>query len=259
MFYLKINEKILELILLCSDIKLGCRDYCKYKLIALDELELLRIELENKKLKKFTNEEFDLIKKSTENVYFHQVHVCIHDNKLTQETFTKETTDENDTDFNSEIDTMSKPDFTKERKKPDVINKFRVTYDFSDKTEDEKILQNNAKKGELNENTFSYGISMIGSFFLLVLGSYYLGKDYLGWSQSSTLILTLIVTIVVFFAESFLLIIKLNKQTSNVKATENIKKYSLAYRLNANYRNSFVNAKKKVSDVNKDKNKEKKD
>jgi len=273
MFYLKINEKIRALIDLCKSVKLGCRDYCKFQLIALDEFELLRIELENQNIKILSLEEFNEIKNSTEKVYFHSTHVCIHDNKISKEKIAEEILNEEllQEDLNSfnqktNIDknyidgniNNYKQDSIKERnKKPDVIAKFRVTYDFSDdKHKDELALNSKGNKIKETENTFSYGVSMIGSFFLLVLGSYYLGRDYLGWSQANTLKLTLVVTIVVFFAEAFLLIIKLSKEdtSQNIKASDKIKKYSLAYQLNQKYRNSFLNKenyKKSGGDYNK--------
>lgn len=268
MFYLKINEKIRELLDLCKNIKLGCRDYCHYQLIALDELELLRIELINENIRIITSEEFDDLKNSTEKVYFHSTHVCIHDNKMPKDKIAEQIHKEELEDYEQEIgkDTndpqqiFSKGDSLKERKKADVIAKFRVTYDFNDdkKIEDESINSGNNIKE--TENTFSYGISMIGSFFLLVLGSYYLGKDYLGWSPANTLKLTLVVTIIVFFAEAFLLIIKLSKQdeSKKYKVNDNIRKYSLAYQLNQKYRNSFLNQnnyKRKVYDINDNKSK----
>merc|ERR1711957_275600 len=80
------------------------------------------------------------------------------------------------------------------------------------------------------------------SFFLLVLGSYYLGIYWLEWSKESTLKLTLVVTIIVFFAEAFLLIIKMHREdtkTYRYKASDNIRNNSLAYKLNAKYRESF--------------------
>lgn len=262
MFYLKINDKLRKLINLITDLRFGCRDYCKYQLIALDEFEMLRIELANQKLKILTNDEINEIKNSTEKIYFHTTHVCIHDNKEANGFLKDEPSKEKgDEDF-SDLESIMKTGGLKERKRPDVIAKFRVTYDFSEKTEDDKLFSKEVKLKEMSENTFSYGISMIGSFFLLVLGSYYFGKDYLGWSPANTLKLTLVVTIIVFFAEAFLLIIKLSKNEdySTKTASENIKKYSLAYQLNPKYRNSFFNStnKRKVYDSNVD-NKEKKD
>ena len=47
MLYLKINDKIRELMSQIT-FKVGCKDYCKYQLIAIDEFELLRKELEYK-------------------------------------------------------------------------------------------------------------------------------------------------------------------------------------------------------------------
>ena len=265
MFYLKINEKIRSLLDLCTNLKFGCRDYCRYQIIALDELELLRIELANQNLKILTSEEFNEIKNSTEKVYFHYTHVCIHDNKISKEKKAEEILKdemEEETNFNNKnnncenntIDQFIKTDSLKERKKPDVIAKFRVSYDFTDKKDEEDKFSIQGNKIKETENTFSYGLSMIASFFLLVLGSYYLGRDYLEWSPASTLKLTLVVTIVVFFAEAFLLIIKLGKQedNTNVKANDKIKKYSLAYQLNQKYRNSFLNTSnyKKINDAN---------
>jgi len=275
MFYLKINEKIRSLLDLCKTLNLGCRDYCKFQLIALDELELLRIELSNMNIKTISLEEFSEIKNSSEKIYFHITHVCIHDNKLTKEKVAEQMVKEEleDIELNNNNDKMNsntnniesnfyKSDLTKNRKKPDVIAKFRVAYDFSN--QDANLEENSFSKNSQNikiketENTLSYGINMLVSFFLLVLGSYYLGKDYLGWSQSNTLKLTLVVTIVVFFAEAFLLIIKLSKEDdlNKGKASDKIKKYSLAYQLNQKYRNSFLNKdnyKKIPGDANKSK------
>jgi len=276
MFYLKINEKIRSLIDLCKILKLGCRDYCKFQLIALDELELLRIELSNQKIKNITLEEFNEIKNSTEKIYFHSTHVCIHDNKLSKEKVAEQIQKEeledlelenndnlnNNANNNNIESNYYKSDLTKQRKKPDVMAKFRVAYDFinQDENSEEKLFAKNPNNNQIKEsqNTLSYGINMLVSFFLLVLGSYYLGRDYLGWSQASTLKLTLVVTIVVFFAEAFLLIIKLSKEDNfiNGKASDKIKKYSLAYQLNQKYRNSFLNKDNYKNFVN---NKSKKD
>lgn len=279
MFYLKINEKIRALLDQCKNIKLGCRDYCKYQLIALDELELLRIELTNGNIQSLSSEEFTDLKNSTEKVYFHSTHVCIHDNKMPKEKIAeqiqKEELEDLQADAEAEKNSINnfnfskntnkdsenayqdflKSDSIKERKKADVIAKFRVTYDFVDEKENEGKNLSNGISIKETENTLSYGVSMIVSFFLLVLGSFYFGRDYLMWSPANTLKLTLVVTIIVFFAEAFLLIIKLSKQDDALKnhkaASDRIKKYSLAYQLDEKYRNSFLNPnnyKKKVGD-----------
>jgi len=269
MFYLKINEKIRELLNLYKNVKLGCRDYCNYQLIALDELELLRIELANKNIKNLSLEDFNELKNSTEKYYFHSTHMCIHDNKMPKEKIAEQMQKEEleDNEQNMDLNNIDNPQLLfskgnslKERNKADVITKFRVTYDFVDEKEKDDKTLNTGNKIKETEKTLSYGISIIGSFFLLVLGSYYFGRDYLGLSPANTLKLTLVVTIIVFFAEAFLLIIQLSKQeeSKKYKVSENIKKYSLAYQLNQNYRNSFLNQnnyKKKVSDINDNKTK----
>lgn len=259
MFYLKINEKIRELLNLSDQIKLGCRVYCKHQLIALDEFELLRIELETLNLRKFTNEEFISIKNSAEKIYFHNTHVCVHENNFDK----KNTNTILEEDLNKDLEELEfKPEEIKQRKKADVITKFRVAYDFPE----EKNEENFEGVKKISENSGSQGVSMVASFFLIVLGSYYLGIYYLEWSKANTLKLTLVVTIIVFLAEAFLLIIKMHREDmKNYKskrpygygANENIRKNSLAYRLNAKYRESFEKPKfdkTKVMDL-----KEKKD
>jgi len=272
MFYLKINGEIRALLDLVKNIKLGCRDYCKYQLIALDELELLRIELTNENIRNLTLEEFNQLKNTAEKLYFHSTHVCIHDNKMAKEKIAEQMQKEEMEEINKEEDftinntenaqqLFLKADSTKERKKADVIAKFRVTYDFADEKDKNEKISNIGSTVKETENTLSYGISMIASFFLLVLGSFYLGRDYLEWSPANTLKLTLVVTIIVFFAEAFLLIIKLSKQedSKNFKASDRIKKYSLAYQLNEKYRNSFLNptnySKKVIKDSSDNKTK----
>ena len=85
---------------------------------------------------------------------------------------------------------------------------------------------------------------MIISFFLLVIGSYYLGKYFFGLSDSNTLKLVLVITIVVFLSETCLLLLSFHKedlkrQKEGIKTGQN--RYysdSFAYRFNRNYRNT---------------------
>jgi hypothetical protein len=252
MFYLKINEKIKELLNLSdqNNIKLGCRVYCKHQLIALDEFELLLIELENLNLKKLTKEEIDCIKNSSEKIYFHNTHVCVHENNFDDKNKTTILEKENNNEYEYEYENQNqnncnnpKKNEVKQIKKNDVNAKFRVSYDFPEEKSEVK-LEGLGK--QINENSTNQGISMISSFFLIVLGSYYLGIYYLEWSKASSLKLTLIVTIIVFFAEAFLLIIKMHREDNKSfrnKASENIKNNSLAYKLNQKYRDSFNKAK----------------
>lgn len=265
MFYLRISEKIRELLALSEEIKLGCRIYCKHQLIALDELELLRIELENLNLKKLTNEEFISIKNSCEKIYFHNTHVCIHENNFEKTNKISEKLEEESiSDYNNEYEdnyTQINSEEIKQRKKADVLTKFRVAYDFPEEKSEEN-LEGLGK--QITENSSSQGVSMIASFFLIVLGSYYLGIYYLEWSKANTLKLTLVVTIIVFFAEAFLLIIKMHREDTKrykFKASDNIRNNSLAYRLNAKYREKFnsIGIAKKGKVMDSSSGKEKKD
>ncbi len=70
MIYLIISEKIRSLIEMIKDsFKLGCKEYCKHQLIALDEFELLRKELQSKNMKTFSDEEYKNTIKPTESVH----------------------------------------------------------------------------------------------------------------------------------------------------------------------------------------------
>ena len=88
---------------------------------------------------------------------------------------------------------------------------------------------------------------MIISFFLLVIGSYYLGKYFFGLSDSNTLKLVLVITIIVFLSETCLLLLSfhkedLKKQKEGIRSGQN--KYysnSFAYRFNKDYRNRIDN------------------
>jgi hypothetical protein len=81
---------------------------------------------------------------------------------------------------------------------------------------------------------------MIGSFFLIVYGSYYLGKYVFEMKDSNTYKLVLVITIVVVIAETLLLIIKLNKDSEKVYTNKSLKENSFAYKFNRKYRSTFV-------------------
>jgi hypothetical protein len=87
---------------------------------------------------------------------------------------------------------------------------------------------------------------MIGSFFLLVYGAYFLGKRVFKLNESYTYILTLVVTIVVFLSEITLLLIHIQQNELKEKYSDpnyKIKYYknSFAYQFNKNYRNHIKN------------------
>ena len=84
---------------------------------------------------------------------------------------------------------------------------------------------------------------MILSFFLLVAGSYYLGKYFFEMSDANTFKLVLVITIIVFLSETCLLLLSLHKEDMK-RQREGIKqgvsgyyKNSFAYRFNKDYRN----------------------
>ena len=88
---------------------------------------------------------------------------------------------------------------------------------------------------------------MIISFFLLVIGSYYLGKYFFGLNDSNTLKLVLVITIIVFLSETCLLLLSfhredIKRQKERIKSGKN--QYysdSFAYRFNKEYRNQVNN------------------
>ena len=241
MFYLIINEQIRKYIDMIKDVHFGCKKYCPLQIIALDEMELLR-----KKLKKIdidlSNEEYSKLLKSTESKYFHKVHICIttEEEKKREELKEKEKfLEESKKDRIPKKEVNAFVDFEqfeknyKERKKHD---------------EEEEKLFNSKKKQNIDRTgnsltSITNGFSMIISFFLLVIGSYYLGKYFFGLSDSNTLKLVLVITIIVFLSETCLLLLSfhredLKRQKEGIKTGKNVYySDSFAYRFNKDYRN----------------------
>ena len=92
------------------------------------------------------------------------------------------------------------------------------------------------------------GFSMIISFFLLVMGAYYLGKYFFKLSDSNTLkLLALVITIIVFLSETCLLLLSFHKedmrrQKEGIRTGRNTYySESFAYKLNKAYRNNVNN------------------
>jgi hypothetical protein len=236
MFYIKINDAIRELLDRVRDsFKLGCKVFCRLQLIALDEMELLRKELELKGLKKFTNEEFKEILKNSDKVYFNSIHIC-EDSKSKDDNETPDS-------INDSIDDESIMTEIKKDKVRKVHNEKYFDSGTPEHIEDNSILNslnNSDNKKIKTENSLSYAFSMVGSFFLIVLGSYYLGKHFFGMQDSSTYKLVLVITIIVLISEMFLLIIKLNKSDENNLLPGKLKERSFAYRFNKKYREKFA-------------------
>jgi len=244
MFYLIINEQIRKYIGLIKDKHFGCKKYCPLQIIALDEMELLRKELKKIDID-LSNEEYNKLLKSTESKYFHNVHVCItpeEERKREEQREKEKFLEESKKDRVPKKETNAFVDFEqfeknyKERKKHDE--------------EEEKLFNKKNKEIDKTGNSFTSitnGFSMIISFFLLVIGSYYLGKYFFGLSDSNTLKLVLVITIIVFLSETCLLLLSfhkedLKKQKEGIRSGQN--KYysnSFAYRFNKDYRNRIDN------------------
>ena len=116
--------------------------------------------------------------------------------------------------------------------------------------EREEKLYNNSKRNLDRTGSkiasITGGFSMIVSFFLLVIGSYYLGKYFFGLSDSNTLKLVLVITIIVFLSETCLLMLSLHKEDMKrqEEGRQNVGGYyrdSFAYRFNREYRNKVNN------------------
>ena len=244
MFYLIINEQIRKYIDLIKDKHFGCKKYCPLQIIALDEMELLRKELKKIDID-LSNEEYNKLLKSTESKYFHNVHVCItpeEERKREEQRKKEKYLEESKKDrvpkkeTNAFVDLEQFEKNYKERKKHDE--------------EEEKLFNKKNKEIDKTGNSFTSitnGFSMIISFFLLVIGSYYLGKYFFGLSDSNTLKLVLVITIIVFLSETCLLLLSFHKedlkrQKEGIRSGQN--KYysnSFAYRFNKDYRNRIDN------------------
>ena len=244
MFYLIINEQIRKYIDMIKDKHFGCKKFCPLQIIALDEMELLRKELKKINID-LSNEEFSKLLKSTESKYFHNIHVCItpeEERKKEEEREMEKYLEESKRDripkkeVNAFLDLEQFERNYKERKKHDE--------------EEEKIYNKHNKEIDKTGNSFTSitnGFSMIISFFLLVIGSYYLGKYFFNLSDSNTLKLVLVITIIVFLSETCLLLLSfhredLKRQKEGIKNGKN--KYfreSFAYKFNKAYRNNIDN------------------
>ena len=240
MFYLLINEKIRELINKIKDIHFGCKYYCPLQMIALDEMELLRKELNNINIT-FTDIEWKNILKSSESKYYQNVHICQYPNKEIKE---KEEKSEKEKLLNNNY--LKKDKIIKNRPNPFLnLEEMEKNYEKYKKQKENDEKFNNKNTFNINNNSIyslNRGISMIGSFFLLVYGAYFLGKRVFKLNESNTYILTLIV----FLSETVLMLISIQQKElreRNSDPTYNIKYYknSFAYQFNKNYRNHINN------------------
>jgi hypothetical protein len=242
MIYLKINEKIRELLdLIKHNFKLGCKYYCPKQIIALDEFELMRKELILKNIKKITDEEFKQLIASTESFYLHNTHSCQN----------QEPESEDESKLLEEL----KKDKINPSKKIEYFetmkyNEFEEEYLRKKKEEEESMKSKSEFSKIRSESSISYAFSMIGSLFLLASGSYYLGKYFLNMSESNTYKLVLVITIIVLISEMVLLVLKMNKDSEKTLTMRKIKESSFAYKFNKKYREQCnLNEKRKVQKV----------
>jgi hypothetical protein len=246
MIYLKINEKIRELLDLVKDnFKLGCKYYCSKQIIALDEFELMRKELILKNIKKFTDEEFKQLISSTESFYLHNTHLC-----QSQEPESEDESKLLDELKKDKINPTKKIEYFETMK----YNEFEEEYSRKKKEEEESMKSINSKSEFSkirSESSISYAFSMVGSLFLLSLGSYYLGKYFFNMSEPNTYKLVLVITIIVLISEMVLLVLKMNKESEKTLTPKKIKESSFAYKFNKKYRDQCnINEKKKLKTCN---------
>ncbi len=224
MFHLKINDKIKNL-LKESELKFGCVDSCPDQLIPFDEFQLMIRSLGNK----ITPKEAQEIQNSTSIYRLTNLHICKVENK-----------EEDDNMSDGEIERQLKTDKIARSEEPGLLKNAIVDYKKIEL--EQKIIEENKSslksQTEEKENTVTFGFNMIGSFLLIVLGAYYLGKYYFEMEDQNTYKLVLVITIIVIIAEGMLLILKLNKYSKIVPTSSQIEN-SFAYRFNKSYRNKF--------------------
>jgi hypothetical protein len=244
MFYLLINDQIRKYIDMIKGKHFGCKKYCPLQIIALDEMELLRKELKKIDID-LSNDEYNKLIKSTESKYFHNVHICI--------TPEEEKKREEEKEREKFLEESKKDRIPKKEVNAFVdVDQYEKNYEERKKHDEEEKNLFNKKNTEIDKTgnsltSITNGFSMIISFFLLVIGSYYLGKYFFGLNDSNTLKLVLVITIIVFLSETCLLLLSFHKedlkrQKEGIKTGQN--RYysdSFAYRFNKEYRNQVNN------------------
>ena len=240
MFYITITPAIREYINKIPSQHFGCKYYCPLQIIALDELELLRKELALIGIK-LSNSEFKQLITEGESKYFHNVHIC-------RAPKTQKEIEEEEKSIEENLKNNLKGDkIPKKQVNPFVdFDNFERNYKLrqKQKEEDEKLFNKSTKTNQKNMYTsLSQGISMIVSLFLIVIGSYFFSKQFLGLSDSACYKVVLVVTIIVFISESCLLLLRLHKEQMSRPYKEGIKTNSFAYKFNKDYR-------KKITTVN---------
>lgn len=228
MIYLKINDKIRELLDKIKDsFKLGCKYYCNKQIIALDEFELMRKELNLKNILKLSDNEYKELISSTESIYLSNTHICnSHESESDNEDKILEELKKD------KINTSKKTDYFEYLKHSD----FEEEYLRRKREEDDLIKSNSELSKSKAENSISYAFSMVGSVFLLALGSFYLGKYFFNMNDSNTYKLVLVITIIVLLSEMILILLKMNSDSKKFLTPKKIRESSFAYKFNKKYR-----------------------
>lgn len=242
MYYFKINEEIRDLIDSIPDVKakkifIGCKPYCKSQIIALDELEMLKKMLKEYNIRDINIEEFKNLKNSTKSAYFMKTHICEYsENEKVKEVNKSNCINEIEDDNNDDvIEEETTIESIKNRKKKNLFDT-EIDYNYQFKLQQE-LNDNNKNAFQVRESNMGYGISMLTSFFLIVIGIYYLCELVLKLSRETTLKITVVSTIVVIIAEAFLLLIRLDRDDKKNFNRMSLNKNSVAYKFNLDYKN----------------------
>jgi hypothetical protein len=243
MHYLKLTDEIRDLIGLLPEVKnkkinLGCKPYCKSQIIANDELELLKKLLKESKIKDLSTEEFRNLKQSTKTAYYVNYHTCQADesNKVQREAEKLQSEEERNRILQEELEKELLKDKVPEKEVPHMFSA-KLDYEYLGKLQKEINDEASGKNSfSVKESNLSYGMSTLGSFFLIVIGAYYFCDIILQLNKENTYKITMVITIIVLLAEAILLMIRLDKDNNKVIQGKGLNKKSFAYKFNSEYR-----------------------
>lgn len=243
MHYLKLTDEIVSYINQIPEVKskkifIGCKPHCNSQIIALDELELMRKLLKQNEIKDFSSEEFKSLKNSTRMAYFLNTHIC---QELPKSVSEKESEQERLRIEQEEFIKELSKDKIPEKEKPSLFDP-KIDYEYLSKRQEEHNLEAIGRNSfSFKESNLSYGISIIGSFFLIIMGIYYFCQIVLGLSKETTLKVTIVCSIIVLIAEAVLLMMRLDKESKKEIRGKKLNKKSFAYQFNLKYKEKVDN------------------
>lgn len=249
MLYFRLTDEIRKLISQLPEVKerkivLGCKSFCKLQIIASDELELLKKLLKEEKILEISIDDFNTIKASTKSAYFRNIHICEEPNKEISEEEKKRLLEEEFQELSKDRKPVYKPYLFDSKTDIEYIEKQRKEIEKS-------TLKGQPQSFAMRESTMSYGVNLLVSFFLVIFGTYSVCKYFFELSDETNFKFTLVISIIVMFAEAVLLLIKLEKESNKEISIKGLKKSSFAYKFNKNYRsqleNEEENKKRKVN------------